>query len=117
MKGVRYVLRRNPARSEFLAGTRTAKRLSIERRITVQNRYLEEHPKARVETAVRHIQAKIASQSFGIDQWLKVAVQGRTLLLDVDEESLTAVTRLDGCYLIKTDLSATAGDNPESSGS
>jgi transposase len=51
--GIRYVLRRNPQRAAELAATRSAKQERLERELTEHNRYLAEHPRARVDTALR----------------------------------------------------------------
>lgn len=39
-----------------------------------------------------------------IDSWLGVQVEGESLRLVVDDQKLAEVSRLDGCYVIKTDL-------------
>ncbi|MEK7409591.1 MAG: hypothetical protein AAB225_31375 [Acidobacteriota bacterium] len=48
-EGLRYVLRRNPLRAEQLAASRTDKQARLERLRADRNRYLAEHPRAKVE--------------------------------------------------------------------
>ncbi|MGH9655406.1 MAG: IS1634 family transposase, partial [Bryobacteraceae bacterium] len=41
-------------------------------------------------------------------QWLQVEVEGRNLKLTVNQPALEEASRLDGCYVIKTDLPQSA---------
>jgi hypothetical protein len=104
--GVRYVLRRNPLRAEELSASRADKKASVERLRESLNRYLVEHPRARVSTAERTVRAKISQLK--LDAWLAVEAEGRSLKLSVDELALEEVSQLDGCYVLKTDLPQSA---------
>ena len=103
-EGVRYVLRRNPIRAEQLAASRADKRATVERLRQDRNRYLNEHPRAQVATAEKALRAKIAQLK--VEAWLQVQTEGRTLKLTVNPPALEEASRLDGCYVIKTDLPA-----------
>jgi transposase len=103
-EGVRYVLRRNPLRAEQLAASRADKRARVERWVEERNRYLAEHRRAKVATAERAVRAKIVKLK--IDAWLQVKAEGRRVQLAVDEAVLAGASRLDGCYVLKTDLPA-----------
>ncbi len=100
--GVRYVLRRNPQRVSEMAATREDKRRAVEKLVSQQNVYLGEHPRARVDVAVRRVKQKI--EKLRLSAWLSVSSEGRTLSLVRDEDTLAEVTKLDGCYCLKTDL-------------
>ena len=100
--GIRYILRRNPVRVEEINESRMSKRNSVEKLLKKKNIYLREHPRAKVETAIKDVNKKIVRLK--IDKWLTVISQERTLKLEVDNKSLEEVSRLDGCYVIKTDL-------------
>jgi len=104
--GVRYILRRNPLRAEQMARSRAAKQARVERLRQQRNQYLAEHPRAQVATAEKTLRAKIAQLK--IEGWLAVESDGRTLKLRVDAAALEQVARLDGCYVLKTDLPASA---------
>lgn len=106
--GIRYVLRRNPQRTAELATTRRAKRERLEGELTQQNRYLAEHPGARVDTALRAVQNRLAR--LRLEKWLKVRVEGRQLQLEQDPAALAAESRLDGCYVLKSDLASAMAD-------
>ena len=104
--GVRYVLRRNPMRAEQIAASRADKQASVERVLQEQNRYLAEHRRAWVSAAEKKVCTKI--KTLKIDAWLKTGVAGRTLKLIVDQPALDQASRLDGCYVLKTDLPQSA---------
>jgi hypothetical protein len=105
-EGVRYVLRRNPRRAQEIADSRADKRASVERLCQAQNRYLAEHSRAKVGKAEERVRAKIAQLK--IEVWLGVESEGRSLKLRVNEAALEEASRLDGCYVIKTDLPESA---------
>jgi len=105
-EGLRYVLRRNPLRAAQLAASRADKQARLEQLLQQRNRYLAEHPRARVATAEKALRAKIAQLK--VERWLGVEAEGRSLRLTVNPPALEEVSRLDGCYVIKTDLPQSA---------
>src|SRR6266403_1711272 len=109
--GLRYVLRRNPVRAEELAASRADKQARVEQLMVKRNGYLREHPRAAVATAEKAVRAKI--QRLKIDAWLQIEVQGRTLVLREDSGAREEAAQLDGCYVIKTDLPASAASKQE----
>lgn len=102
-EGVRYVLRRNPVRLQEIGLTRQRKRKSIEVFVETKNRYLADHKGAKVEVALRDVNAKI--KKLWLNGWLKAHFEGRKLIIAVDEDALLHESRFDGCYVLKTDLS------------
>jgi transposase len=105
---IRYILRRNPVRVKEINESRTSKRTSVERLVEKKNIYLRDHARAKVETATKEVTKKIVHLK--IDKWLRVISQQRTLELEVDDKALDEASRLDGCYVIKTDLPKEAAD-------
>jgi hypothetical protein len=101
-EGRRYVLRRNPLRAEQMAALRASKQASVEQLRQKLDKYLSAHPRARVATAEKTVRAKIAQLK--LDDWLQVESQGRSLKLTVNPAALADASRLDGCYVLKTDL-------------
>ena len=99
---VRYIVRRNPQRAEELAAVRQSKRERLDNYLAQKNAYLADHPRAKVETALKNAQAK--ANQLKIHAWAKLNVEERRLALAVDEDAQRVATRLDGCYVIKTDL-------------
>jgi len=107
-EGVRYILRRNPWRAEEIGQSRMSKRQCVEGLVRQKNDYLEKHPRAGVETALKEVGQKI--EKLRIGKWLGVQAKDRILAIDVDESVLAEESRLDGCYVIKTDLAADSAD-------
>ena len=105
-EGVRYVLRRNALRADELAASRADKKASVERLRENWDRYLTAHPRAQTYTAEKSVRAKIAQLK--LDAWLTVEVGGRSLKLRVNQPALDEISRLDGCYVLKTDLPQSA---------
>jgi transposase len=104
-EGLRYILRRNPCRADDMAETRSSKEAKIKTLIQKKNEYLAAHPKAKVETALREIKAKIEKLNC---QWLKIETESRKMTVLIDDDILTELSRLDGCYVITTNLPADA---------
>lgn len=99
----RYILRKNPVRAREIQVCRFSKYSAVEKLVTKQNQYLLEHPKAKVETAYNRINEYISKLK--IDKWAIVEMKGRILSLRIDKVILDEESMLDGCYVIKTDLS------------
>ena len=102
--GVRYILRRNPERARELASGREAKLARVRMLLDQKNQYLAGHPRAKVAVAGRDIREKI--EQLKIDDWAKVESRESILELVINYAALKQVAKLDGCYVIKTDLSA-----------
>jgi hypothetical protein len=73
-----------------------------------QNRYLAGHRRARVDTALKAIQNHLTR--LRLEKWLTVRVEGRGLQLEEDPAALVAESRLDGCYVLKSDLAPAVAD-------
>jgi len=101
---IRYVLRRNPYRAEELEANRQSKLKKVQDFCTKKTLYLSEHPRAREDVAKRNVKEKI--QSLKLGSWIDVEVNDRSLSLAIDTEARKEASRLDGCYVIKTDLSS-----------
>lgn len=101
---VRYILRCNPVRKHEFETTREDKLKVLEAFVVKQNVYLSEHPKAKTDVALR--KATALSKKLKINRWLVVNSEQETLSIKIDETEKQKVAKLDGCYVIKTDLSA-----------
>ena len=101
---VRYILRRNPQRASEMQACRQSKQASLEKFLQTKNTRLEQKPKAQVKAAIKALEAR--ATQLKIDSWISVAAQGRKLVLTVDQAALDEAAKLDGCYVIKTDLLA-----------
>jgi len=100
--GVRYILRRNPERAREMASSRETRLAKTKILLNQKNLYLAGHPKAKIAVAERDILEKI--KQLKIEDWVKVEIRGSTLELVVEDVALQKAAKLDGCYVIKTDL-------------
>jgi Transposase DDE domain len=101
---VRYILRRNPQRALETQASRQSKQDALVKFLADKNNYLAHKPRARVKVALTAARARAAQLQ--IDGWLRLAAHGRKLVLTIDQSALTEAQKLDGCYVIKTDLLA-----------
>jgi len=107
-EGVRYILRRNPIRAEEVRASRQEKLQSLRREISKQNEYLASHGRAWVDVAVRKVNERC--MKLRIAKWLTVSASGRNLSVAIDADVLAEVQKLDGCYVLKTDLVKAVAD-------
>jgi transposase len=105
--GIRYIFRRNPVRADEIEAVRASKLEKVKKLLEQQNTCLCEHPKAQVKTALGNVWKKI--EQLKLEKWLSVSTvsqeETRRMKLNVDEKTLGALKRLDGCYVLKTDVS------------
>jgi hypothetical protein len=106
--GRRYILRRNPERAAEVHQCREDKLAALRRRVAQQNEYLAAHPRARATVALRKVTRQ--GEKLRVTGWVGAAVMGRTIALTVDQAALSEIEKLDGCYVLKTDLSKQAAD-------
>ncbi len=102
---VRYVLRRNPIRAEEIRESRQSKLAAVEKLCEKKTVYLAEHPRAKAKVAKREIKKFIGKLKLA--KWLKVRVKRRSFRIEINDIELEEIEKLDGCYTIKTNLSAT----------
>jgi hypothetical protein len=107
-EGDRYVLRRNPIRAQEIAHSRKDKLASLEKEVNQSNHYLKEHPRAKVEVRKRKVEDK--AQRLRISEWVSIDAKDRKLSLRVEPIGLAEVSKLDGCYVLKTDVPVELAD-------
>jgi len=100
--GVRYVIRRNPAQTWRLADRRADQLATWEGRLAARNTYLAAHPRAQVATALQTLTG--LAGRLKLSSWLSPQAEGRTLRAVMDASARAEVAKLDGCYVLKTDL-------------
>jgi len=105
---IRYILRRNPCRAEEIEISRNNKRESVAAFVKAKNIYLADHPRAEPSVALRNVSEKI--KKLKLDSWLRVEGTDGTLELIESGEALKEQSRLDGCYVLKTNVSAEQAD-------
>lgn len=101
-EGLRYVLRRNPVRAQEVRDTRHAKLATLQVHVAKQNQYLTAHPRANSQGALQKLVAR--AQHLRIADWVELTVAERAITLTVNEDAQAEAAKLDGCYVLKTDL-------------
>ena len=103
-KEIRYVLRRNPIRTKEIQENRQSKLKTVKKLCVKKTQYLAEHSRAMVKVAKREIKELI--DKLKIDKWTSVRSKGRIFSVEINDIELSGIEKLDGCYTIKTNLSA-----------
>jgi len=101
-EGIRYVLRRNPVRAQEVRDTRHAKLATLQAQVAKQNQYLTDHPRAKAQGAVQKLVAR--ATTLRIADWVELTLEERTITLTVKTHAQQEAAKLDGCYVLKTDL-------------
>ncbi len=109
-RALRYILKRNPVRAQELADSRQGKKAALEQRLAEHNQKLARSPRAQVAVARRTLLSEIAKLK--LKGWLTVRKRRgqRQFYLVEDPAALAAQSKLDGCYVIRTDVPAVAAD-------
>ena len=102
-EGIRYIYRRNPVRTGEIRDSRASKLRKVCDLCAQKTRYLSQHPRAKVKVAKRIVKEKAGKLK--IDKWVDILTRGRNLSVKVKDTELEEEKKLDGCYVIKTDLS------------
>src|SRR5215831_1209126 len=101
-EGLRYVLRRNPVRAQEVQDTRRAKLATLQALVAKHNQYLADHPRVHVQGAWQKLVAR--AQTLRIADWVELTIEERTITLTVKTNAQQEAAKLDGCYVLKTDL-------------
>jgi Transposase DDE domain len=101
-EGLRYVLRRNPVRAQEVRDTRQSKLATLQALVTKLNHYLADHPRANAQGAWQKLVAR--ATKLRIADWVELTVAERAITLAVKTSAQQEAAKLDGCYVLKTDL-------------
>ena len=101
--GIRYVYRKNPQRAKELEQIREQKLERLQKLCDEKNSYLNSHKKAKPETACKTLLAK--AKTLNIAAWADIQQKDGLLTLAIDIKQKEKESRLDGCYVLKTDRS------------
>jgi hypothetical protein len=101
-EGLRYVLRRNPVRAQEVKDTRHAKLAKLQAQVATQTQYLQEHPRAAAQGALQKLAASAAK--LRIADGVELTLEERAITLTVNTSAQQEAAKLDGCYVLKTDL-------------
>src|SRR5262247_1798710 len=101
-EGLRYVLRRNPVRAQEVRETRQSKLATLQAQVAKQNQYLTDHPRANAQGAWHKLVAR--AKHLRLADWVELPLEERSITLTVKEDAQQEAAKLDGCYVLKTDL-------------
>ena len=101
-EGIRYVLKRNPVRAQEVQANRESKLAKLQALVAKQNHYLQEHPRANTQRALQKLVASAAN--LRIADWVELTLEERAMTLTVNASAQQEAAKLDGCYVLKTDL-------------
>ncbi len=106
-ENIRYILRRNPVRAREIQDSRNRKIEKIRSITDERNRYLSEHPKADVSTAINIINERI--EKLKVSGFMVIEAKDRVLTVKIDEKLLKEESHLDGCYVIRSNIPVDQG--------
>lgn len=102
-QSTRYVLRKNPVRLAEIEDQKHDKLQTLKQKLEESNQYLKEHKRAKPGTQLTKLNSK--AKQLKIDHWITLTVSERSIQLQLNKEALAEDSRLDGCYVLKTELS------------
>ena len=98
---IRYILRRNKVRAGELAQNREARIERLAEYVRIKNKYLKEHPQAKIDVAKRNINEE--TTKLKLNSIVAVEFNERKLKLNINEVEKKKQGELDGCYVVKTE--------------
>ncbi|MBF0396565.1 MAG: IS1634 family transposase [Desulfobacterales bacterium] len=104
-KTIRYVIRRNPLCMKEIRSNRNERIIKAKNFAIEKTKYLRDGEKRDPEVAIRKIKDKISK--YKLTKILSAELNGddgREIKVNLDQNELSVAEKLDGCYVIKTDL-------------
>ena len=102
-EGVRYILRKNPLRKEEIKKNRDQRLKKAEEKLKEEAEGLLSSSRRNPAKALRR--AIVLVDKLKLSRFIQVKLKGRVLSYHLDKQVLLEAEALDGCYVIKTDLS------------
>lgn len=100
---LRYVFRRNPIRAAEVSAARNDKLARLRELAHKETLYLTAHPLATEEKAVARVE--VMAEKLKLQKLVKIEVNSRTIKVSIDENQWQEASQLDGCYVLKSDVS------------
>ena len=95
---LRYILRKNPVRALEMQRTRQSKIEQMLEKIDSENKKL----KAKIEGKLGSLQESL--ERLQMHRWAELKAENNTIKLEMDDRKREEEGKLDGCYVVKTDL-------------
>lgn len=104
--GKRYVLRRNPQTQAREGARRADQWQRVQEWIRTRNEQVKQKERCDPESSLRQAQARLAK--YRLTGWVSVRLEGREVMWQEDQAAREVEAQLDGCYVVESDLPATA---------
>ena len=102
--GERYILRKNPVRAKEIQYNRNQKIKAIRDLVQEKNQYLRGSLRRGTTAALKAVERKI--KKLRMEKLFELQLKEREISLSLFQEKLEELQKLDGCYVIKTDIEA-----------
>jgi len=89
-------------RAQEIRENRQAKLATLQALIVKRNHYLKEHPRADAQGAVQKLLAR--AKTLRLSDWIELTLEARAITLTINVSAQQEAAKLDGCYVLKTDL-------------
>lgn len=100
--GQRLLLRRIPATRDRHRARRADQLRKVSARVQARNAFVAERPRA--DAAVSLAQAQRALRAYELDTCVSARLDGRAVVLTVDDDARQREEQLDGCYVVVSDV-------------
>lgn len=105
-EGRRWVLRLNPATRHRARSRRADQLAKVEAKVEQRNAAVMASKRASPEVSLKQAEAWL--RTYKLDKFITARVEERSVVLHVDEARKVDVELLDGCYVVESDVPATA---------
>jgi transposase len=102
--GRRYVLRRNPAMTDRARSRRADQLRRVQRKVDARNAVVASSQRADAAVSLREAQKWL--KAYKLARFVSAELRGRMVSLVVDAAAQMEVEKLDGCYVVVTDVPA-----------
>ena len=89
-------------RAQEVRDNRQAKLAALQTLVAKHNHYLTEHPRADAQGALQKLVAR--ATTLRLSAWVELTLEERCITLTVNARAQHEAAKLDGCYVLKTDL-------------
>jgi len=104
--GKRYILRRNPATTDRARSRRADQLAKVRRKVAERNAKVAESPRCDPDVSLR--KAVEWLKTYKLHRFVSARLDGRLVVLEIDESAKGEVELLDGCYVVVSDVPAEA---------
>lgn len=101
---LRYIFRRNPIRVAEIEDSRMARFNKLRDLASNRSEKLAASQRSRVAVAEKKIRTR--AEQLKIDKFIDVSIDGRSISVSLNKEAIDELSRLDGVYVLKTDVPA-----------